>query len=165
MKNENGITILALVITIVIMTVITFTVFYTAKGIDENVEDDVLLTELETVHHIVLQEWNKKLTLGTYTLDGTPVENDADTTAEEEGILKEQTKLNQGVESAKQISFKRKPTNENRYYEYFKLTPADLKLLGAKNATSDYLVCYETGEVANITKYKTSDGETILYTK
>ena len=67
MKDEKGVTLLALVITLTVMAIIGLTVFYTAEGLDETVDDDVLRAELQTVHHIVLQEWNKKLTLGTYT--------------------------------------------------------------------------------------------------
>ena len=164
MKNEKGITLMALVITLIVIGIISFTVFYTAKGINIDVEDDVLEAELQTVHHIVLQEYSKELTLGEgYTLIGNPIINSNDST-DELGI--KQDKLNQGVESSKQISFIRKTTENGveRYYEYYKLTPNNLKSLGAKNATSDYLVCDETGEVANISKYKTSAGEP-LYTK
>ncbi|MBR6505161.1 MAG: hypothetical protein IKT41_05635 [Clostridia bacterium] len=138
MKNENGITILALIVTIVIMSVIGFTVFYSAKGIDDNIDDDILIAELKTVHHIVLQEYNKKLTLGDYILKGVEVTD----------LTEYNTNL--GFEL----------TGDN----YYKLLPSHLEAIGAKNATSSYLVCYETGEVANISTYKTSDGEP-LYTK
>ena len=145
MKNENGITLLALVITLTAMAIIGLTIFYAAEGIDTKVEDDALKAELDIVHHIVLQEYNKKLTLGEeykYIHE--------ETTVTETELENYQTSLN--------VIF------EKTHDKYYKLTPANLKSLGAKNVSSDYLVCYETGEVANILKYKTSDGE-ILYTK
>ena len=59
----------------------------------------------------------------------------------------------------------------NKYnYEYYildienEVTKEQLEKIGAKNVSSKYLVCYETGEVANITEYKTDSGD-ILYTK
>ena len=140
MKNENGITLLALVVTITVMAIIGMTVFYEVNRIDKEIDDDVLIAELKTVYHIVLQEWNKKLTLGDdYTLKGIKVTDLAT------------HNVNLGFELA----------TSNTYYE---LTPNNLNSIGAKNTTSKYLVCYETGEVANISYYKTSDGE-ILYTK
>ena len=45
----------------------------------------------------------------------------------------------------------------------YELTIENLKSIGAKNATSNYWVCYDTGEVLNINHTK-SNGE-ILYTK
>lgn len=146
MKNENGVTILALVVTITIMAIISFAVFYTAKGINTEIDDDILLAELETVHHIVLQEWNKKLTLGNsykYIHEETTVTS---------------TNFDNYKASLSGVTFKK------TYDKYYELTPSDLESLGAKNVSSKYLVCYETGEVANITEYKTDSGE-ILYTK
>ena len=143
MKNENGVTIMALIITITIMILIVATVLYTASGIDTEVEDDVLIAELKTIHHIVLQEYNKKITLGNeYDYKGTVSTLEIfDNHSENLGI-----------------------TFEEKHDKYYTLIPDDLKALGAKNVSSEYLVCYETGEVANISYYKTSDGEP-LYTK
>lgn len=139
MKNEKGVTLLALVITLTVLAIIGFTVFFTAKELDENVEDDVLIEELKTVQHIVLQEYNKKLTLGDeYIYKGTKVTNI------------ETYNTNLGINLL----------TSNSYYE---LTPDNFKSLRVKNVSSKYLVCYETGEVVNI-DYKTSGGE-ILYTK
>lgn len=140
MKNEKGITLLALVITLTIMAIIGLTVFYTAEGLDTEVEDDVLIAELETVHHIVLQEYNKKLTLGDeYEYEG---ESETLSTPENESILDYKNKFGGTV---------------------YELDTEDLNDIGAKNATSTYWVCYDTGEVLNI-DYTTSTGE-VLYTK
>lgn len=145
MKSEKGITIISLIVTIVIMAIISSTVLYTANGIDEDIDDDVLIAELKTVHHIVLQEYNKKLTLGEeYRLKGTQL-----TTSDE--LQDHKTSL--GIEKF-----------QTTFDKYYKLTQENLNQIGAKNATSEYLVCYETGEVANIIEYKTSNGEP-LYTK
>jgi len=149
MKNEKGITLLALAITLTVMAIIGLTVFYTAEGLDTEVEDDVLIAELETVHHIVLQEWNKKLTLGDkYVLKGTVLSNADD-------LENHRIKL----------EIKRFKTTYDKYYI---LTSEQLNQIGAKNVTSEteYLVCYETGEVANIKHYKTrGENSESLYTK
>jgi len=136
MKNEKGITILALIVTIIVMTIITFTVFYSAKGIDKSTEDDMLFMELKTVQHIVLQEYNKKLVLGDkYNYIGIPTTNISDYNQKLGNKLKENT-------------------------IYYILGKDDLEKIGAKNVNSKYyLVCYETGEVANISEFETSDRE------
>lgn len=137
MKNEKGITLLALAVTMVIIAIIGFTVFYTAEGLDEGVDDDVLLAELQTVHHIVLQEYNKKLTLGDeYEYKGT-IYN---------GTI---ASIFDGT-------------------ELYILSAEDLKSIGAKNVSSTYLVCYDTGEVANVDNNGESirmSGDKQLYTK
>ena len=140
MKSENGITLLALIVTLTVIAIIGLTVVYTGRNVKQNTNDDVLLMELQTVHHIVLQEYNKKLTLGDdYKVVGVKVANI----------------------STYNSNFENKLSNENTYYI---LDIYDLESIGAKNVGSNYLVCYETGEVANITKYSTSTGE-VLYTK
>jgi len=148
MKNENGITLLTLVITITIMVIIGLTVLFTAEGLDVEVEDEMLVAELKTVQHIVLQEWNKKLTLGDdeYNLKGTVLSNANDL---------ENCRIGLEIDEFK-----------TTYDKYYKLTAEQLNQIGVKNVIpeTEYLVCYETGEVANISEYKTSTGE-ILYTK
>lgn len=142
MKSEKGITLSALTITLVIMAIIGLTVFYSGKEINEETKDDLLIAELQTVHHIVLQEYNKELTLGegNYEYKGTTTLS----TIEDSIISQYLTDKFQGV-------------------TVYELDTNALKEIGAKNATSTYWVCYKTGEVANI-DYTTSTGE-VLYTK
>ena len=139
MKNEKGITILSLIVTLTILAIIGLTIFYTATGIDENVEDDVLIAELETIHHIILQEYNKKLTLSEYEYKGTT-------------LLA--TPKYQSI-----IDYKDEFVGSNIY----EINKENLNDIGAKNVKSRYWVCYETGEVLNI-DYIKSNGE-VLYTK
>lgn len=140
MKSESGITILALVVTITIMAIIGLTLVYTGEEVNKSTEDDILKAQLQTIHHVILQEYDKKLTLGAdYNYVGDKV-----------------TDI-----SAHNLNIGNKLSDENTYYE---LDSDDFNAIGLKNITSKYLVCYETGEVANITQYTTRTGE-ILYIK
>lgn len=143
MKSEKGITLIALAVTTMLMMIIGLTIFNTAYDIDENTKDDLLKAELEQVYHVVLQENSKKQTLGDdYTYKGT-------------------------VATTATINYYN-PYIENKFStdkaNYYILNETALEQIGIKKASASYLVCYDTGEVANITQGKNSTGE-VLYKK
>lgn len=146
-KSEKAITIIALVITIIVLLILAgVTINGTMTGIEET-QRNKLLSELDIVQHAVLERYTKySLTkdLELLTLNKEDVQIDGKPQIE-------------GIEIEWQVE---SPTNDDE--KYYKLTQDELKQLGIKDVKDTYIVNYKTGEVFNETVKKTDNG-TILY--
>lgn len=143
---ENGITLTALAISIIVIIILASVTAYTAKDEITESKDSKAKAELEMVQHAVLEQYTKyKTTKNTDELQG-------------EIISVDEVKNLTGVTELPD-------TTNIANAEYRKLDADSLKKIGIKSTTDDiYIVNYATGEVFNATLKSTSDG-TPLYLK
>ena len=157
-KSQKGITLMALVITVIVLLIIA------GIGIGEiignsgdiNQTEDVLaLSELKKIQQAVLESYLKYKQVGNDSIFlGTPI--DYEDALDELKLIIPEGKLKANSEDN---------TLENRYYI---LTNENLKSLGLENINNKdkYIVNYSTGEVFNITKKKTAKNEALyIYAK
>lgn len=149
MKNNKGVTLIALITTLIVMLILISITMVTVKSSNSAVKKANInnkIYELREVHQAVLEAYIKyKQTNNENYLAGTKLES-AD-------LLNEYEKGINGVE------FKEKENFNN----YYKLDSKNALLgIGIKNSSDYYIVNYTTGEVLNYTTKKLSDG-TILY--
>lgn len=147
-KSSNGITMVSLVITIIVLAIITAVgINWGISGI-KDVKDSKLTSELQIVQHAVLEQYTKyKTTRDTVYLVGNKVTNEEVTAiANELGITL--------------VSIPDTYSNK----DYYKLDKASLSAIGIEDSTDEYIINYISGEVINITQKKLSNNSP-LYTK
>ncbi len=144
-RKNKGITLIALVITIIILIIISgISITGTIRG-QKQTEESLQMSELNIIQHAILERATKaKLT--KETLPGTTIEKE---------------KLQAIIEdiqnrTGKQISLKGNET------DYKQLNKKDLENLGITKEEDIFIVNYITGEVINETKRVTTSGK-ILY--
>lgn len=144
-KRENkGITLVALVITIVVLIIIagiSITGTITRK---DNTEEYIQFSELDMVKHAILERYTKAQ-LTKEKLPGTTIE-----ISEVQSIINEINTI-----SGESVNLKGE--------EYKQLSQSDLKKLGIEDETDIFIVNYNTGEVINKTQKVTKSGKA-LYT-
>lgn len=141
-KKENGITLVSLVITIIILLILaTISINWGKTSLTQS-EDNKLQAELEMVHHAVLETYTKHKTQAQVVEQKLPGDIIA----------------NINNESDIPIDIK-----QNMSGTYYKLSEKDqFEKIGMKNVKDTYIVNYETGEVFNLTTNTKSD-KTVLY--
>ena len=134
-SNNKGITLIALVITIVVLLILaSIGIGGAISGVDEST-DQKLKSELKMVQHAVLQRYTKY----SLTKDETMLVGDK---IEEENLDSNITWQKQG--------------------SYYRINNEQFKELGITDIKDTYIVNYKTGEVYNETQKTTNDGN-ILY--
>lgn len=132
-KRENGITMLALVITIIILTIIASIVIrYTINGMEYS-KQKKLLSDLEVVQHAVYERYEQYKMTGNESFLVGKIANGTD-----RNILKE---------NSWEIDV---PTSKED--NYYILDKDCLKTIGINNSEDEYIVNYKTGECFNLTK-------------
>ena len=141
-KNE-GITLIALVITIIVLLIIVaIPIANSEKGIKQS-EEVTYISELTMIQHAILERYTSSI----YTKQELP------------GIAIEKSKVELVIKEINEIC----NTNiELKGNEYKRLLKQDLKKLGIENEEDIYIVNYKTGEVINETK-KTTKSKKALY--
>ena len=149
-KKENGVTLVSLIITIIVMIIIaSIPLNMSYKSIDES-KDEKLNSELLIVGQAVINEYEKAVLLG-YTINSAIPSNYVGTKIAIE-------ELPEGISweiNEEPIQF---------YKSYYEILPEELKQIGIEKATDTYIVNYYTGEVYNET-VKTSSSGNPLYIK
>ena len=131
-RKNNGITLVALVITIVLLLIISgISITGTLRGHKETVSAKQL-SELEMVQHAILER-NTKAQLTKEELPGTEVN------------------ITEVQEIIKDINSKTGDSIELKGTEYKKLEKLDLENLGITSEDDAFIVNYKTGEVINET--------------
>lgn len=148
-RNEKGVTIVALIVTIIVLLIIAGITIGNGMEGAEVAEDNKLLTELNMVQHAVLQRYTK-VSLTKQDVPGDKIESYSNIVVEE---LKNEIEL-----KIAETDY----TNLDKYEYYYKLNSEHLENLGVTNTTDTYIVNYSTGEVINETQKKTKSGE-LLY--
>ena len=156
-KSQKGITLVALVITIIVLIIlagITIGKIAGNKGDVNQTKNAVALSELSKIQQAVMETYVKYKQLNNSSLlIGTAIDN-----TEAQTML---TEVKPGE------SLKANDSNEIEY-KYYSLTKQDLTTLGLKNIQNDneYIVNYATGEVFNITQKQTINNEALyVYAK
>ena len=142
-KNESGITLIALVTTILVILILSaITINLGTQNVAEN-GDNRLNAELGIVQHAILERYTKASLTGE-TLPGTPATDD---------------QINKMVS----VIGSKKDTNKENYYV---INSTNAGNLGITNIEYEYIINYITGEVFNLTKETTSTGEALyIYAK
>lgn len=162
-RNNKGITLIALVITIVVLLIIaSISIGGGIEGVKTAAENK-LLTELDMVQHAVLERYTK-VCITKEIVPGTPI-----------AYSEMNNKLNDYSERPKKSEYTitdldqvqdNQKNDIGTYQYYYKLDFANLKELGITNAKDTYIVNYSTGEVFNETTPKTPSGKTLyIYAK
>lgn len=145
-RKNNGITLVALVITIIVLIIIaSISITGTLQDTDET-KDNVATSELGMVQHAILER-KTKAQLTKEELPGQSVTS---------------TQLQQVIDEIEEKSGTT-ITLEGNPEDYKLLDDEALQDLGMENYKSEYIVNYSTGEVIDITRQVTEDG-TVLYT-
>lgn len=140
-NSTNGITLIVLVITIVVLLIITgVSITGTIRGKDET-EEAKLFSELNMVQHAILERYTKAQ-ITKETLPGTTM------------LISEVQLIIDGMNSStgENIQLKGKDA------DYKKLEQSDLEKLGI-TGEDIYIVNYNTGEVINETIKVTKNGK------
>lgn len=133
-KKNQGITLIALVITIIVLSILVGITLYSGTGAIREASKNKLLTELGMVQHAVMERYYQY----TVTKDESVLVGTEATTVQAIAQKMGVSLLITAPESA-----------EEKYYE---LSPEILKEIGIINTEDTYIVNYKTGEVINKTQ-------------
>lgn len=149
-KSQKGITLIALVITIIVLLILAgITINMGTQAIKDSKENAVL-SELGMVQNAVLQRKTKAdLTNETY-----PGEVITSTSINLDQVIQD---INAN-KSAEEQKVEKKDNNNGNYY-LLTNTNNGLADLGIQNSEDEYIVNYETGEVINYTTKVTETGK------
>ena len=149
-NSEKGITLLALVITIVVLIILaSITVNIGKEGIKES-KEDAMLSELAMVQNAILQRKTK----ADLTQEDYPGETMATAGINLEEVIEE---INDNKASGEE-EISKKDSDNNHYY-FLSTENGGLEALGITNSEDAYIVNYETGEVINYTTKLTGTGK------
>lgn len=169
-RNQNGITIISLVITIIAMIIIASISIKMGLSSIKSAQDTTIETNLEIVQQAVTQQYSKAKTLNNLDVE-------ADMTLEMEEIKKQQPssfigtplekdKLKERVEKLPNvpdlINVDNTYTYEDTNYEdmYYLVSGTELKELGIDVGDGqEYIVNYSTGEVLDVTNESFTSGD------
>ena len=151
-KNENGVTMVALIVTIVVLFIIIGISFNSGlDSVDETI-DETLKSEIQMIQQVAISEYIKAKELGYINSNERPVNF--------VGKIVSVSSLPTNTNIVWQIS----SNPEQKYKAYYELTPSELESMGVLRVEDTYILNYYTGEVYNKTQEKTSTGE-LLYIK
>lgn len=149
-NSEKGITLLALVITIVVLIILaSITVNIGKEGIKES-KEDAMLSELAMVQNAILQRKTKA--------DLTNEEYPGETITEANINLEETIEEINDNRASGEEEISRKDSDDSHYY-FLSTENGGLEELGITNSEDAYIVNYETGEVINYTTKLTGTGK------
>ena len=156
-KDEKGVTIVALVITVIVLLILTgisIGEVSKRKGSVNESKDQIAFSELTKIQQAVMETYIKYRQLGNESLfKGIKMTTYSEVTSE----------FNQ-LESGKSLKFTYDGTEETDASKYYyKLQKSDLIQMGLSNINNDdeYIVNYSTGEVLNITQKQAIDGSAL----
>lgn len=152
MKNQCGITLISLAVTVIVLMIILNITVNSGKDSINSTRDRKMQAELEMIQQACISEYTKAKQLGY-------LENSTQVPANFVGTIIDVENL---PEQSIGWFFDNNP--EEAYKKYFELTPEDLEVLNILNSDYTYIVNYYTGEVYNETKENSSE-QTPLYIK
>lgn len=145
-KHDKGITMVALVITIIVLLILASVSIIGATASKNEAKENIALSELQMVQHAALERYTK------VTLTGEKYPGTVYTTIEQ---------VKSDVSSiASEITFDTKTDKEGNT-NYYLVAPSELAELGITNTEDTYIINYTRGEVINKTKQKTTEGTTL----
>lgn len=146
MKNNKGITLISLVITIIVLLILSGIGLTMGTNMISTSQDKKLISELNMVQHAILEQYAKYQ--ATKDLSYIKVGNKME--------LADVKKIasNIGIELVNIPD-----TYSNK--DYYKLDKLSLLKIGIENTEDEYIVNYISGEVINNTKKHTNDNKAL----
>ena len=162
MKNNRGITLIALAITIIVITIIASVGTYSGVQALRDSKENAQLSEVGMGQQAVLQNYTKYKTTGNDEyLVGTAITNyDEVTNVINELNSKSSETINLKLDYSYYYYAGHGGMDGNQYY-YYELNAEDLKKLGITQEEDVFIVNYATGEVINKTLLVTRTGKTL----
>ena len=145
-KNNKGITLVALVITIIVLLILASITVYVGTDSIKQSKENILLTEVGMVQHAALERYTQESIMNSNQYPGTPYSS-------MEEIKSAISELTSDQELTQLLN--NNPTPE----DYYLLTPTDLEEMQIKNTEDSYIINYKLGLAINITNQKTGSGE------
>lgn len=156
-NNEKGITLLALVITIVVLIILASISINVGKNVIKESKEDAMLSELGIVQNAILQRKTK----ANLTNEDYPGETITEANVNLGETIEE---INDNRASSEE-EISRKDSDDSHYY-FLSTENGGLEELGITNSEDAYIVNYETGEVINYTTKLTGTGKPLyIYAK
>ena len=146
-KNQTGVTIVSLVITVIVLMIVAGIGVKVGTDQRPKTMDNTVVSELSMVQHAILEQYTKyKTTKNANYLVGNMVSGE---------------ELN-SITSTLGVTLVTVPSSySEKERAYYKLDKASLLEIGIKNTDDEYVVNYISGEVMNITKKATSEGNAL----
>ena len=149
-NKEKGITLLALVVTIIMLIILASTIVNIGQNEIKESEENAKLSELGIVQNAILQR-NTKADL---TGEDYPGEIITEANINLEETIEEMN--NHRASGEEEIT---KKDDDNNHYYFLSIENGGLEELGITNSEDAYIVNYETGEVINYTTKLTETGK------
>lgn len=149
-ENNKGVTLIALVITIIVLLIISGITIGTGTYNAQKAQDNKILSEVIMVQNAILQRKTKnELIKGHY-----PGEKITEKGIDIDAII---ANINSKI-AGDQEQIQKKDTKDENYY-LLSNQNGGIKELNIKNTEDEYIVNYETGEVINYTNPITKEGK------
>lgn len=157
LKSEKGVTLIALVLTVVIILILAGIGTYSGVSSLTKSEDSKLSSELLMVQHAALETYTKYIATNKVVQNEEALAGEK-LTGNEDYIVNSNGTYYFKYES-EDNKIKLKDNDISNYYLIF--TKDEFQKLGITNATDSYVVNYKTGEVMNVRILKNSKGEAL----
>ena len=151
-NKEKGITLLALVVTIIMLIILASTIVNIGQNEIKESEENAKLSELGIVQNAILQRKTK----ADLTDEDYPGETIIEANINLEKTIEE---MNDHRASGEEEIIKKDDDNSNYYF--LSTENGGLEELGITNSEDAYIVNYETGEIINYTTKLTETGKTL----
>ena len=152
-NKEKGITLLALVVTIIMLIILASTIVNIGQNEIKESEENARLSELGIVQNAILQRKTKA--------DLTDEDYPGETIIEADINLEETIEEMNNHRASGEEEITKKDDDNSNYY-FLSTENGGLEELGITNSEDAYIVNYETGEVINYTTKLTEMGK-LLY--
>lgn len=166
MKNENGVTMIILVVTILLLFILAGVGVTAGIGNMSFVTDDKLEIELGIVRQAVTEQYGKAVAVGKMQVNASESDvafwlGERITDFSNIQLPKEDSIMQtQQTEAFYQMASYYYPVYQEDFY--YRLSPEDLSQIGIGNAKATYVVNYSTGEIYNETQ-KVNHESKLLY--
>ena len=151
-KNQKGVTMIALIITIIVLLIIASISIGSALDSHETAAKNKLLTEVGMVQHAALERYTKQVTIGNEDFPGEEYTSKSEIEADIDKI-KNDSKLSEIL-------------NNTTPEDYYFLDKNALKNLGVTVTEDSYIINYKLGIAINATVQVTEDGQPLyVYSK
>lgn len=161
-KDNKGITMVALVITIIVLLILASVSIGGSLITKREAVENAMVTELNMVEHAALERYTKVSITGeeypgTQYVTIDELKQDLEQAASTAGV----TSILSGSGSNPIVLQSETETDENGNTKYYRLGKDDLSKLGITNTEDEYIINYERGEVINLTQIRTNSGEAL----
>ena len=151
-KNQKGVTMIALIITIIVLLIIASISIGSALNSHETAAKNKLLTEVGMVQHAALERYTKQVTIGNEDFPGEEYTSKSEIEADID-MIKNDSKLSEIL-------------NNTTPEDYYFLDKNALKNLGVTVTEDSYIINYKLGIAINATVQVTEDGQPLyVYSK